>query len=279
MFKHFLITRFNLRKSDWNTNKNNQSVLTDEWHRNRFKLFTDYCVPTIVSQTNQDFEWLVFFDTSTKTEFRTIVDTLQAEIPNFKPFYVDGVAAFNPTLTNYIAKSDTDYIITSGLDNDDSLHKDYINEVQSYFNQQDFLYLDFVDGYTLQIRPEARVGKKLHPFNPFASLIEKNDNAQSIYFREHHHWKREKRVLQIRHKRIWSSVIHSENMVNEFTGYDAVDISKFFESFAIDKTIQTDIKQRIEPQSTWKTQSFKNKLSSNWIFFTKRLKKQLGFYK
>ena len=42
MFKHFLITRFNLRKDDWTTNKKKIAVLTEEWHKNRFNLFTNY---------------------------------------------------------------------------------------------------------------------------------------------------------------------------------------------------------------------------------------------
>jgi hypothetical protein len=32
MFQHFLITRFNLRKETWTTNKQNVAVLTEEWH-------------------------------------------------------------------------------------------------------------------------------------------------------------------------------------------------------------------------------------------------------
>jgi hypothetical protein len=37
MFKHFLIICFILKKSDWKKNKKNKAILTDEWHRNRFK--------------------------------------------------------------------------------------------------------------------------------------------------------------------------------------------------------------------------------------------------
>ena len=61
MFKHFLITRFNLIKADWNTNKKDKAVLTEEWHENRFKLFLNYCYPSVAAQQNKNFTWLVFF--------------------------------------------------------------------------------------------------------------------------------------------------------------------------------------------------------------------------
>ncbi|WP_216746139.1 glycosyltransferase [Paucihalobacter ruber] len=55
-YKHYIITRFNLRKSDWNTGKKNISVLTDQWHDNRFELFANFCFPFVAAQTNKNFE-------------------------------------------------------------------------------------------------------------------------------------------------------------------------------------------------------------------------------
>ena len=38
------------------------------------------------------------------------------------------------------------------MDNDDCLHKDYVEVVQSYFDNQNHLAIDFIDGYTVFIR-------------------------------------------------------------------------------------------------------------------------------
>ncbi|NOQ92400.1 MAG: hypothetical protein GQ552_06770 [Flavobacteriaceae bacterium] len=54
MFKHFIITRFNLKQEGWNTNKNNKAILTEEWHENRFKLFINFCFSSVRSQTNRN---------------------------------------------------------------------------------------------------------------------------------------------------------------------------------------------------------------------------------
>ena len=70
MFKHFLITRFNLRNPKWISDKKNVAVLTDEWHENRFKLFDEFCFKSVSAQTNTNFEWLVFFDTTTPQKFK-----------------------------------------------------------------------------------------------------------------------------------------------------------------------------------------------------------------
>ncbi|WP_298535352.1 glycosyltransferase [uncultured Algibacter sp.] len=278
MFKHFLVTRFNLRKSDWKTNKNNKAVLTDEWHRNRFKLFKDYCFPSVAAQTNTNFDWIVFFDTSTKDEFRDIVSDLAKEFSNFKPIYIDGMDLYLPAVKDYVKDFEEDYIITTGIDNDDCISKNFIEEIQKRFDKQEFMALDFVDGYTIQTQSDIKIGKKLHQYNPFISLFERNVNPKTIRDRSHRNWKKEKNVLQVRDVKIWSSVIHHENKVNEFTGYGHVNVSDFFESFLISKNQEQYIKEKTILVEKWRFESAINFLSSYWKFISKNLKRSLGFY-
>ncbi len=279
MFKHFLITRFNLRKSDWKTNKNNKAILTEEWHKNRFQLFTDYCFPSVAYQTNKEFNWIVFFDTSTPDEYKKVITALQNDLSIFKPIFIDGMNQFLPSIKTYIKDFDEKYIITSSLDNDDCISRTYIEEIQKEFDQQDFMVLDFVDGYTLQIQPNIKIGKKLHQYNPFISLIEKNNEPITVCDVPHRIWKKEKRILQIRDKRIWSSIIHLENKVNEFTGYGSVDLKNFLINFTLSTKQKLYIESHIITKSNWQFQSLINYISSNWKFSFKNLKKRLGFYK
>lgn len=278
MFQHFLITRFNLRKSDWKTNKNNVSVLTDEWHKNRFKLFTDFCFPSVVSQTNTNFKWLVFFDTTTPETYKKIVTELVNKLPNFTPIYVDGMDAFLPEIKKQVATNTSRYIITSRLDNDDCIGKNYVAEIQQRFQKQTYEAIDFVDGYTLQIAPDVRIGKKIHLFNPFISLIEKNENTKTVWSSSHTAWKKEKKIQQIRNVRIWSSIIHQENKVNEFTGFGNVQLDSFFDDFILPKTVKNKITNAIIPVSKWKMMHFKNATREHWNLQFKTLKKALGLY-
>ncbi|WP_242120405.1 glycosyltransferase [Aestuariivivens sediminicola] len=279
MFKHFLITRFNLRNPDWTTSKKNKSVLTKEWHDNRFELFTNFCFESVKGQTNTNFEWLVYFDTTTPEKFKTIIRDLEKKMPNFIPIFIDGMSLFLPSITSYIAKCSEPYIITSRIDNDDCLGKQYIATVQKQFNRQDFMAVDFIDGYTIQTHPQIKIGKRLDQYNPFISLIEKNNNPKTVWSIRHSHWKREKHVLQLKGERHWASIIHEENKVNEFEGYGNVDVDIMFQNFAISKIWEQRIKAEAIPYSKWKFQSFLNRLESYWDYAFRNMKKALGVYK
>jgi hypothetical protein len=254
-------------------------VLTEEWHKNRFKLFTDFCFPSVCSQTNQNFEWLVFFDTTTPEIYKQEILTLESQLSNFKPIFTDGMEQFFPSIKAYIAKNQAPYIITSGLDNDDCLSKNYIEEVQKQFDNQKFIAIDFIDGYTLQISPNVKLGKKLHLYNPFISLIEKNEEPKTVSNVSHRLWKKENRILQIKNLPIWSSVIHDENKVNEFTGFGHVEIESFLENFKISKDAERLIRSKIIPSNEWKFTNISNHIKSKWNVVFKNLKKKLGFYK
>ena len=278
MFKHFVITRFNLKKEGWVTNKNNIEVLTDEWHHNRFQLFNDFCLSSLASQTNKNFDWLVYFDSSTKPRFRTIISDIETKFPNFKPFFIDGMDAYLPAIQNHVKASDADYVITSRLDNDDSVSTNYIDVIQQQFIKKPFLALDFINGYTLNTSKPYRLGKKLHLFNPFISLIEKNDNPKTVWSKTHGNWKREKNLIQITDHRIWCSVIHSENKVNQFTGYDEVNLDGFFDQFTLAESTEKSIRLDFQKQTHWKSLSMKNKFLSKYKYYRRGLKRKLGFY-
>ncbi len=279
MFKHFLITRFNLRQSNWTTSKNSKAVLTDEWHENRFKLFIDFCFHSVASQTNKNFEWLVFFDTTTPEKFKKVITDLETKMENFKPLFVDGMSQFLPSIKEYVKSCNEDYIITSRLDNDDCISNFYIEEIQKQFNKQDFTAVDFVDGYTIQTQPVVKIGKRFDQYNPFISLIEKNKNPKTVWSIRHSHWKREKNVIQLKEKRVWASIIHQENKINAFLGYGNITASELFETIKIDFKQEIFIKEHAIPYTKWRIQSTANLISSIWNYSFKKIKRKLGIYK
>lgn len=279
MFNHYIVTRFNLRRDDWTHNKRKQVVLTDVWLKNRFELFTNYCFSSVAAQTNKNFTWLVYFDITTPDEYKEKIKVLEQKSAQFKPVFVDGMTSFLPNLQSSLSASPNDYVITSGLDNDDCININFVNEVQKQFNKQDYLALDFIDGYTLQVTPLVRVGYKLQKFNPFISLIEKNDNPKGMYHRKHMHWKYEKKLKTIAKKRIWSSIIHEENMINEFTGFNNVNVDFFLRNFKISEEKSNFIKANNTPQGKWRVTSCINYLDSYFKFYSKVIKRNLGLYK
>lgn len=281
MFKHYLITRFNLRADYWDVTKNNEQLLTDEWMNNRMWLFENFCFPSVVGQTNQNFEWLLYFDTNTKEVYQNRIQELVANQPNFKVFFVDAMPSFMPELHNYITNESKDrpYLITTRIDNDDSIHIDFINEVQKQFNQQEYQAIDFIKGYSLQIEPNYILGKKEQLFNPFISLIEKNENPKTAFHQDHRFWKRDKKVTQIGEKRLWLSIIHQRNKVNKFDGYGLVKWKGIRNNFTLSDEANKLILENSIAYSNWFFISIKNQFNQTFELNFKLLKRKMGLYK
>lgn len=280
MFDHFIITRFNLKKEGWDTSKNNIPVLTEEWLSNRFVLFERFCFSSVKAQLNQNFTWLVYFDVSTPEIFKKRIEELAEEFPNFQPRYADGMEQFVPSIQSEIRQSRQPYIITSRLDNDDCLANTYVAEVQKRFVKTTHWALDFIDGYTLQVSPDYKIGKRLQRFNPFISLIEVNENPESVWQRIHGAWKRDPNLETIKGSRQWMSIIHEENKVNDFAGFGDVE-PEVLDKFIADPEDREEIKSALIPESQWKGKSLSNNIKSHEKSFTKSIKRsiRLGFKK
>lgn len=281
MFNHYLITRFNLKNPKWDVTKNNETLLTDEWLEHRLWLFENFCFPSVAAQTNQNFTWLIYFDTTTPDAYKQKIEVIIGTQPNVKLFYIDGMPAFYPEINKLITVEAVNkpYLITSRIDNDDCISKNFIDEVQKQFASQDYMAIDIIKGYSLQIKPVIMVGKKEHIFNPFISLIEKNENPKTVWANDHNHWKKETRVTQITDKRLWMSIIHEKNKVNEFDGYGNVPWSSISSEFIVSDAMAATINNEVLPHSKWAWTSFKNELYVKWVLFNKMLKKALGIYK
>lgn len=218
MFKHFLITRFNLRMSNWHATKSNQAILDEDWHLERFDLFEKYCLPSVINQSNKNFTWVIFFDNSTPPRFKTKADELMNQYAAFLPVFIDGGDALTSSLKSIIKealKGDDNFVITSRLDNDDSLHRDFIKTIQEKATDTQKCIVDPQQGYRMNMNGEViKVKKK---FGPFISLIEPTLNFETVISKAHGDWKHfPKNGVKIIEQPLWLQTIHSKNMVNAF---------------------------------------------------------------
>lgn len=281
MFDHYLMTRFNLKNPKWEFTKNNETLLTEEWMEDRMGLFENFCFPSVVAQTNKNFTWLLYFDTTTPQKYKLRISNLLAGHSNIEAFYIDGMTAFYPEIQQLISdrSKSKSHLITSRIDNDDAIHRDFIDEVQKKFKSQDYRAIDIITGYSLQVQPTVMLGKKEHIFNPFISLIEKNDNPKTVWFNDHHIWKKETRVTQVYHKRLWIAVIHEKNKVNNFNGYDDIKWEDLQEDFVLSPKMNHFIIDNQIPMRKWWKLSLKNKIIVKYKVLGKAFKKLLGVYK
>lgn len=278
MFQHFIITRFNLRKKGWEQTQGNTKVLTDEWMDNRLELFEKYCYASCLAQREKNFTWLVFFDVTTSDKYRRVITRLAKGFPAFTPLYIEGMDAFLPEIKNSIQQRlDQPYLITTRLDNDDCLSQDYVLEVQKQFLKQDFLMIDFMHGLTLQIEPELKLGKHLHLYNPFASLIESANDFETIWNRSHGSWSKVKNVKSVRCQPLWLSIIHKENKENRFLGFASVN-EKALDQFNISASTRKSLEGKFLPFEAWRIESWKNQLKVSYKTYFKLFKRKVRGY-
>lgn len=180
--KHFLVTRFNLTDNGWKKSRDGQQVLTDEWLEHRFRLFDKYCLPSVKNQSNQKFTWCIFFDINTPHEYKKRIDNISRSYNNFRAIFIDGMKALNTSLQKFITSNieEEQYIITSRLDNDDLIHRDFIDTIQMLSNPLEEKVIDLRSGYQVVIERENKeIRKAYNYFNPFISLVETKSNKEN----------------------------------------------------------------------------------------------------
>lgn len=236
-FRHFIITRFNLRIDGPNVkmDKSGNEVLTNEWLSHRINIFNKYCLPSVAAQTNKDFLWLIYFDSTTDEATKQQNALLEAKYQGLvRIMYADGNSDFMNRYANDVlslCSENQEYVITSRLDNDDIIHKDFIKKIQENFSDQRFTAVNFVK--ILMFNPEIK--NKLHIdyifSNHFISLIEKitPEGIKGCYCKGDRHWG-DNDIRQINDKPYCVEIITDKNLLNSFRGFPVLtktDLSGF----------------------------------------------------
>jgi hypothetical protein len=160
----------------------------DEWLRQRLTLFETYTYPTLLSQTDQDFEW---------------VGLVHKDSPDW---FVESFEKF-PRIRIELVEKDTDTgnpgDITVNLDSDDALAFQFV-ELAKRFLDHRVLY--FVNGLKFNTVTYIRWSSGRNPFNvvPAGDL--------TVLDRDHGGWPDAKRIERM--SPMWLQVIHGDNISN-----------------------------------------------------------------
>lgn len=189
----------------------------------RFFLFEKYCFPSIINQSNKDFEWLCLFDVNTSSIWKQRINEYISIFPNFKAHYLNIDQTINLTdyLSNFIlediSNTNIDHIVTLRFDNDDSLNIDMINELKNKIsNQNEVGFYSF--NYGLQYFTKYNSIKGYYfPNNHFLARLEKVNNELETVM-ACNHTKVMTEYTQFNYKNdvpMWIEIIHEKNIVNE----------------------------------------------------------------
>jgi hypothetical protein len=215
--QHFLLTRFNVRVN-YDLAKTGVNPV---WLSHRFKLFEQFCYPSVRAQTNLDFQWLVYFDSETPSAFKERI-AQYAEWKNFLPIYIDTAFTdqINREKVSSLIHEKTEYLITTRMDNDDAVCESFIQEIQDGFEEKEFEFISFVNGFILN-------AGKLYSFkyvnNPFTSLVERirstsTGEIKTILCGEHSQLSALGNIKQIETDSTWLQVVHGKNVSNRIRG-------------------------------------------------------------
>lgn len=260
-FAHFLITQFNLLQFPLGKElKKGEEWLS--WTRERVKIFREYCLPSLDNQTCKDFTWLIYFDIKTPDEFQYLIDELKKR-DYIKICFSEGNDGFMADHISDIKNlsKDSEWIISSRIDNDDIFHKDAIKVIQEAFHPIDEYMISLTSGYTLNLQT-LQMGHYYYPECPFISIIEKceKEELKSIFYKSHSHWdqlklrifdeivKKDKKTTFIIDQPYWIQLVHGKNVSNsEKRGLPVVrqkDLSAF------------NLELKNQKQSIWSIPSF-----------------------
>lgn len=204
-FRHIILTKFNMVK------KGRRPPNLD-WTRHRFNIFEKYCYPTLIGQTDQNFEWMVFFDQSTD---RKLINKYQRIIPIFFP--KEDKWSFRTLWKDTKAE----WLITTRLDSDDGLNLNFIREIHRRFRKVEKIIgfdeeiVDFSNGINYDIRSNRMKLRKSKVVTAFLTTIEKmSNNPKGCYVSKHTIIKNLfKNLNKVDNKEpMWFQVIHDKNI-------------------------------------------------------------------
>jgi hypothetical protein len=186
----------------------------DKWMKDRFNLFKK-TRESVLSQEG-DFKWVISFDERTPANVINKICTDERIIVTHRDVrdYFEG------------KRVDSEYIITSRIDNDDVYLPGFVKEVQSHFQPQ--VYVIDIDYYQHETRSDKYyTSERFGPNSPFLSLVEPTDYIRTCYCRPHSvllsgYPSIDGTLVKIAAKKINKilahMVIHSDNMMNKIVG-------------------------------------------------------------
>lgn len=209
--QHAILTRFNLPSGG------HESLVRarDGWLRERVGLFERFCLPSVRAQTSQDFAWLVYFDPESPRWLREWIDerhpgafrpVFRAEVPR-DVLLADIAAAFG-----HRGAGD---LLTTNLDNDDSLARDFVARVQAAGRRGERTAVYVGDGL---IATPTRLYRRVDPHNAFCSVREEGRDPVTCWSDWHNRLPDHMPTIVLRGDPGWLQTVHGGNVSNRVRG-------------------------------------------------------------
>lgn len=218
-FEHYIITRFNVKIPQVNVMGPDKRKLFGEplgldekWLRHRFALFEQFCSPSVLQQTEKNFKWILLFDSNTPSFFKDKINEVCRSENQIVLFMNEwSLTRLREEIKKRLSPS-TQYLMTTRLDNDDALCKDFVKIVQEVFPHRQGDVISFNTGFNL-FRDKFYFVK--YKPNPFLSLVEEVKDFKTVFHGEHRDIYFEGPTHDIVDPPGWLQVVHDYNLRNQ----------------------------------------------------------------
>ena len=174
--KYIIRSQIDLDHKDWKPGQKGR--VPREWVEHRLKLFHDYCLKSILNQTEQDFELWVFCGECYKDLTKSY---------NWHP-RIKVIHNLEIFLKDYLVKCDEDYLTIARIDSDDMYHKHALKAIKENLvkNPNDFTRMAFRKVYSWD--RWSNVMGKYHQSHPpqFVHTMPKKLYKDFEYFMKFH---------------------------------------------------------------------------------------------
>jgi Putative rhamnosyl transferase len=202
---HYVITR-------WNVRGFGGAYRDPRWLDERQRLFESFCLPSVRRQILADFTWLILIDADTPAQAR---DWLTGCDPRIRLVPVGPDPRERALGIRSIIRSGSEArVITTRLDSDDAITANYLHAVRAYdWGVRRFVGFEY--GLSFDCRT-GQLGLRRYRLNPFLSLIEPREHAESVHVQRHEHVPSDELISLASIG--WLQVIHGTNLANTLQG-------------------------------------------------------------
>lgn len=208
---HVLLTRFNL------PSVGAESVVRakDGWLRTRLELFRRFCLPSVLQQSDQNFNWIIYLDPQSPEWLVRSLDDLNIH-GTFTPIYRAEVGR-GELLEDLRAVSGAQHgeLMTTNLDNDDGLASDFVERLQAAGSDGTRTAIYLAHGL---IRNGSALYLRRDRSNAFCSVREDWEAARTCWSDWHNLLGQSMNVRELAGAPAWLQVIHGSNVSNRIRG-------------------------------------------------------------
>lgn len=223
--QHFITTPFYVKRHF--KGQRELQLADPEWLNDRLQLFADYCLPSVVGQTDQNFEWFLYFDESTPARYLEQVNSLISRHRNIAVKLCETFGSAEVARDIVASQSkETSWIVTTRLDNDDGLHRDFVSTLHAFVEEREE-FLNFPRGIILY---SGKCFLYEHPSNAFISFVEPADKRRTAWAVAHPYAADVAPVRQLPDIPAFLQVIHGKNVSNKPRG-TRVDVRRALMGF------------------------------------------------